>query len=71
MFAQTDPRYLPLIVIGISDLRSDRRRAAPIDEDEVVAPHVSRRSRVLAAARSNIVRLIPGRTRLPFEPAAR
>lgn len=71
MFASTDPLYLPLVVIDISDLRSDRRRAAPIDEDEVVEPRVSRRSRFVAAAKSNIVRLIPGRTRLPFEPASR
>jgi hypothetical protein len=71
MFAPSDPSYLPLVVIDISDLRSDRRRAAPIDEDEVVAPRVSRRSRLVRAAKANIVRLIPGATRLPFEPSAR
>jgi hypothetical protein len=71
MFASTDPLYLPLVVIDISNLRSDRRRAAPIDEDEVVAPRVSRRSRLVNAARTNIVRLIPGATRLPYEPVSR
>ena len=71
MFASTDPLYLPLVVIDVSDLRSDRRRAAPIDEDEVVVPRVSRRSRFVASARTNVVRLIPGRSRLPFEPASR
>ena len=71
MFASTDPLYLPLVVIDISDLRSDRRRAAPIDEDEVVVRRPSRRSRLARAARTNVVRLIPGRTRLPFEPASR
>lgn len=71
MFASTDPFYLPLVVIDISELRSDRRRAAPIDEDEVVLPRVSRRSRFLKAANADIVRLIPGATHLPFEPASR
>ena len=71
MFASTDPLYLPLVVIDISELRSDRRHAAPIDEDEVVAPRVSRRSRFITAAKANIVRLVPGATHLPFEPSAR
>jgi len=71
MSAQTDPLYLPLVVIDISNLRSHRRRHTPIDEDEVVARSRSRRSRFLSAAKTNIVRLIPGATRLPYEPAAR
>src|SRR5262245_64478959 len=54
MSAQTDPLYLPLVVIDISSLRSDRRRHAPIDENEVVAPRRSRRSRLVAAAKTNI-----------------
>ena len=71
MFASTDPLYLPLVVIDISDLRSDRRRAAPIDEDEIGVPRISRRSRFVASARANIVRLIPGGTHLPYEPVSR
>src|SRR5262245_4271139 len=71
MFASTDPYYLPLVVIDTSDLRSDRRRAALIDEDEIVVPRVPRRSRLVASATANLGRLIPGGTHRPYEPVSR
>jgi hypothetical protein len=71
MFSDTQLLYLPLVIVDVSSLRSDRRHPVGVDETEEVEPRVSRRSRIVAAARTNIVRLIPGATRLPFEPAPR
>jgi hypothetical protein len=71
MFSDSGLMYLPLVIIDVSSLQSDRRYPVGVDETEAVAPRVSRRSRFVTAARANIVRLIPGATRLPFEPASR
>jgi hypothetical protein len=73
MFAPSEQLYLPLVIVGVSELRSDRaqpRRSQAADR----SPRESRPARVAglaASVRANIVRLIPGQTRLPLEPAAR
>jgi hypothetical protein len=72
MFAPSEQLYLPLVIVGVSELRSDRPQPRPSKAES--SPRESRPSRVAglaASVRSNIVRLIPGQTRLPFEPAAR
>jgi hypothetical protein len=72
MFAPSDQMASALVLIDISTVYSDRRPVhVPEDGDEAPAPHVSRASRFGAAARTSIVRLIPGHGRPPFEPAAR
>ena len=71
MFSDTQLMYLPLVIIDVSSLRSDRPYPVGVDETQDVAPRISRRSRIVTAAKANIVRLIPGATRLPFEPASR
>ena len=73
MFAQSEQLYLPLVVIDVSEHRSVRSQPTRSGAAER-SPRPSRLSRVselAASARANIVRLIPGQTRLPFEPAAR
>jgi hypothetical protein len=68
MFAPSDQMYLPLLVIDVSTIKSDRRQAPPPVERE---PRPSRTAGFMAAVQANVVRLIPGATRLPFEPAPR
>jgi hypothetical protein len=73
MFAQSEQLYLPLVLIDVSDIRSERPQPTRSKTAES-SPRESRPSRVAglaASLRANIVRLIPGQTRLPFEPAAR
>jgi hypothetical protein len=56
--AASDQMLLPLAVIDVSEIRSDRHTASP------VKPAV--KARVVGAVGANIVRLIPGVTRLPL-----
>ena len=70
MFAQSEQLYLPLVLLDVSEIRSERaqRLSSKTAED---SPRPSRVAGLAAAVRANIVRLIPGQTQLPFEPAAR
>jgi hypothetical protein len=70
MFAQSDQLYLPLVLIDVSEIRSDRRQPKRSKAAES-SPRPSRVSGLAASARATIVRLIPGQTRLPFEPVGR
>jgi hypothetical protein len=56
--AASDQMLPPLAVIDVSEFRSDRHTASP------VKPAV--KPRVIEAFGANIVRLIPGVTRLPL-----
>jgi hypothetical protein len=70
MFAPSEQMYLPLVIVDVSAQRSVR----PQPERSIAAegsPRPSRAARIAASVRANVVRLIPGHTRLPFEPAAR
>jgi hypothetical protein len=79
MFAPSDAMHLPLVIIDVSEHRSarpqpKRSKAAQAKAGTAPSPRPSRASRVSRLAvsiRTNVVRLIPGQTRLPFEPAAR
>jgi hypothetical protein len=71
MFSDTQLMYLPLVILDVPSLHSDRPHPVGVDETQEVAPSVSRRARIVTAAKANVVRLIPGATRLPFEPASR
>ena len=74
MFAQSEQLYLPLVLIDVSDIRSERPQPTTRSKTAESSPRESRPSGVAglaASLRANIVRLIPGQTRLPFEPAAR
>ena len=68
MFAPSDQLLLPLVIVDVSEHRSVRAQAK---RSAVAESLPSRASRLAASVRANIVRLIPGQTRLPFEPAAR
>jgi hypothetical protein len=70
MFAQSDQLYLPLVLIDVSEIRSNRPQPKRSKAPES-SSRSSRGSRLVASVRTNIVRLIPGQTRLPFEAAAR
>ena len=70
MFAQSDQLYLPLVLIDVSEIRSDRPQPKWSKAAER-SPRHSRASGLAASARATIVRLIPGQTRLPFEPVGR
>jgi hypothetical protein len=63
MFAATDAMHLPLVIVDVSAERSSRRPST--------TPRSSRATRLVASARTNVVRLVPGHTRLPFESVAR
>jgi hypothetical protein len=76
LFAPTEVMYLPLVVIDVSEQRSVRRRrvrstvsAGSPRPSSSAGP--SRASHWFASIRTNIVRLIPRQTGLPYEPAAR
>jgi hypothetical protein len=71
MFAPSDQMYLPFVVIDVSNHKVDVRRAKPAADGEPIAVRVQRVTSAAAAVRANIVRLIPGATRLPFEPVTR
>jgi hypothetical protein len=65
---------LPIALIDVSPVRSERRSAVPVkhvDDNQAPARRLSRRSRLAAAVQANIVRLVPGATLLPFDPAPR
>ena len=70
MFAQSEQLYLPLVLIDVSEIRSDRRQTRR-SKAAGSSPRPSRVAGLAASVRANIVRLIPGQTHLPFEPAAR
>jgi hypothetical protein len=70
MFAQSEQLYLPLVLLDVSEIRSERAQRLPSKAAEG-SPRPSRVAGLAASVRANIVRLIPGQTRLPFEPAAR
>jgi hypothetical protein len=70
MFAQSEQLYLPLVLLDVSEIRSERAQRTPSKTGEG-SPRPSRVAGLAASVRANIVRLIPGQTRLPFEPAAR
>ena len=70
MFAQSEQLYLPLVLLDVSEIRSERAQRLPSNKAEG-SPRPSLAAGLAASVRANIVRLIPGRTRLPFEPAAR
>jgi len=76
MFAPSEAMYLPLVVIDVSEHRSVRSQSKRSTATEGSSRAVSfaapsRALRLAASVRTNIVRLVPGHTRLPFEPAAR
>jgi hypothetical protein len=79
MFAPSEQLYLPLVIIDVSNQRSVRAQAkrskaapsAPNAGPSSRSSRVERASLLAASVRTDIVRLIPGQTRLPFEPAAR
>lgn len=56
--AAADQMLLPLAVIDVSEFRSDRHTASPVKP--AVKPSV------IGIIEANIVRLIPGVTRLPL-----
>lgn len=56
--APSDQMLLPLAVIDVSEFRSDRHTASPVKP--AVKPSL------VEAVAANIVRLIPGVTRLPL-----
>ena len=70
MFAQSEQLYLPLVLLDVSEIRSERAQRLPSKTAEG-SPRPSRAAGLAASVRANIVRLIPGQTRLPFEPVAR
>jgi hypothetical protein len=65
--APSDQALLPLAVIDITALHSHRPTAPSLGSAH--RPVAARRR--VAAVGANIVRLIPGRTRLPFGAGAR
>ena len=79
MFAQSEAMYLPLVIVAVSEQRSVRppSKRSKAATGSTRAPRSagamrrSRASRVAASVRTNIVRLVPGQTQLPFEPTAR
>jgi len=74
MLSDSPLMALPIALIDVSPIRSERRSAAPVehlDENEMPARRPSRRSRLAAAVQANVVRLVPGATLLPFDPAPR
>jgi hypothetical protein len=61
----TDQMLFPLITLDVSAF--DSSRSTP----SVPRPNVTSATRVVQRVRVNVVRLIPGATRLPFERANR
>ena len=73
MFAQSEAMYLPLVIVAVSEQRSVRppSKRSKAANGSTRAPRSAGASRVAASVRTNIVRLVPGQTQLPFEPTAR